>query len=146
MNAINLISATVALIFSISISAQKNIMVYSNSDESAKTREYTLMDKKESKVLSKITYSFNEQGQRVNRISYSWSTSKGWIISDKYEYKYNDTQKLSELSYTKWDSKSNDWFGQSDKIIYIYDSNGILFSTEQIKTDDNKENMLTYNM
>jgi len=145
MNAINFISATVALFFSISISAQKNITVYNNSDELAKTKEYTLIDKNESKVLSKVKYTFDDLGQRINKISYSWNSTKGWIASDKYEYKYNDKKKLEELSYTKWDSKINDWSEKSDRIIHIYDSNGILFSTEEIQIENSKENLLTYN-
>jgi hypothetical protein len=145
MNITTLISAVLSLLLSVNIMAQnRETIVYSNSDEKSNLKEYTILDKNSSEVLSKISFQFDKKGLPTYKTSYTWNSDKGWILSKKYEYLYNDNNQLTDIVFTRWDHDTNQWAGISERITHVYNSNGTLLYTQQILIDNNKNTLLSY--
>lgn len=122
---ITIITSVFAILVSTMNLSAKNRITYTNveSDESGVKKEYVTIDKATSKPESKEYYSYNKDGNIVEKTVSMWNNEKGWVEMAKYEYQYENTNKVSSLTYTEWNKETNGWADKSYFIAHIYDEN-----------------------
>lgn len=107
--------------------------VYSNVDST--TKEYTTVDAKTSKALSKVVYHYDSNRMLQERTFYKWDDTQGWTGTKRYTYEYNN-DRLSTVVYTVWDKKMATWSGTSQHLIHVYGIDGGLLAVEQFEVVD----------
>lgn len=125
-----ILSLVVVLLSAISIYASNpKTKVYSNVDD--QTKEYILMDSKNSKLLNKTVYVYDSEGFLQEKSLYEWSETKGWTGVQKYSYIYN-MHKLATIVYVEWDKNIATWSPKAQHILHTYDKNGKLLAIKQV--------------
>lgn len=112
-------------------------------DDSSKIKEYIVSHAGTSKNLAKTIYKYDNQDRRVERTSYLWNNKKGWVCSQKYEYRYNDSDKISSIVHTEWDKNIDDWKIYSSLLVHTYNENGKLLARKEYIINGEKVSFLS---
>lgn len=147
MKAIILTSVFAVLVSVANLSA-RNVKTYSNveTNETGTKKEYVSIDVETSNPLTKELYNYSADGKlEVKKIS-NWNENKGWVNSAKYEYQYNEVGKVSNVTYTKWNEKTNSWSDKSEFLAHIYNENNEILSIKQIQIENNVDSTLLTQM
>lgn len=91
----------------------------------------------------KMVYHYGNDGLLLEKDEYKWISDKGWTGVQKYEYEYNKDNKLTYLTYTKWDDKLSAWSEYSKQFIHLYDITGKLYTVKDINIDNSKDMAIT---
>lgn len=60
----------------------------------------------------KNVYERNTDNKLVNKQTYIWDATHGWVPSCKYEYYYTISGKLVNLEYSEWNKSANNWINK----------------------------------
>ncbi len=140
MKATFLTSVLVALSFTANVNAN-NVNTYSNIEatESGTKKEYISVNKESLKPLTKSFYNYDSDGRILEKTFSKWSYEKGWEVTGRYEYIYNDVSKVASIIYT--DTNGTD--AKERLLVYLYDENDEFLSIEQIEINDVNSNVFT---
>ena len=128
-----ILSAAVAVLFSVSnISmavAGNNKQIYSdkkiNTVENTVTVTYYEGENDQNLTPVKKTVTRNDANNNPNQKDiYRWSeTEKKWKEVLKYEFVFDESEKLHMLSYTGWDNETNDWDKDIQHLTFLQNTN-----------------------
>lgn len=139
-----ILTSVFAVLVSVANLSARNVTTYSNVEvnRAGTNKEYVSIDNETSKPVTKELYDYGIDGKlEVKKIS-KWDDSKGWVNSSKYEYQYNEVGKVSNVTYTKWNEKTNSWSDKSEFLVHIYNENDEILSIKQIQIENNIDNTL----
>ncbi|MDR3060115.1 MAG: DUF3836 domain-containing protein [Prevotella sp.] len=144
MKAIILASVFASLVFAVNLNA-RNVKVYSNvvNSESGVKKEYVAVDNETLEPVTKKNYVYASDGRILERSVDEWSETDGWRNVNKHVYIYGDTDKVTHITYTKWNKQANAWADKSGCLIYIYDKDDELLAIERVEIDNKKNNFIT---
>lgn len=128
MKAAILTSVLVAFLSVANIYAQeteKKVLTNTEQTESGSVKELTYLNEESSEAEKKVAYHYDEADNLLKKVDYKWDSREGWIPTQKYEYEYNAEGKVSNVTFTKWDSKKNKWDDdKSKRTAHIYNEQG----------------------
>lgn len=128
MKTVILTSVLVAFLSIANIFAQgteKKVLTNIEQTEVGSTKELTYLSEDSSEVEKKIVYHYDLNDILLDKIDYKWDSNEGWVPTQKYEYEYNVEGKVSNVTFTKWDSKRNQWDNDNSKTTaHIYNEQG----------------------
>lgn len=138
-----LISVFAVLVSTMNLNA-KGIATYSNveTNESGVKKEYIKVNEETSTPIEKVNYVLDNNGNVLSRTFSVWKSNKGWVNCIIYNYQYNETNKIANVTYTKWDEKKGIWSDKTDISVYVYDNNNqFLYVRHETRgTDMNNSN------
>jgi len=108
------ILSIILLTFCLSISTYANTretIKFSNIEQSENgcIKEFLYCDKETNTPLSKTIYRYDANGRMLDKATYEWNSSKGWIGTQKYVYEYDENNFPTTPTIVKWDKKANNW-------------------------------------
>lgn len=117
------LSLLVGLFISVGISAKNpETTTFSNIKTTAtgSIKEFTTFTKDTNTPVQRSLYTYDLSGNIQEKTVYAWNENNGWVGVQKLEYSYNDADKdkPSALTYTKWDTKTNNWSNKSKTVTY----------------------------
>ncbi|MFV0538009.1 MAG: DUF3836 domain-containing protein [Dysgonomonas sp.] len=109
------------------------------------TKEYVIADKN-LKPDEKAVFECGTDGKLLTRFFYKWDAKAGlWIAVHKHDYNYNESGRVVNVVYTRWDNKLQSWSSKSQHLLHSYDNNGKLLSTKQTQVEVKKEVFIVEN-
>lgn len=119
----------VGLFFAVHTSAKKpETTTLSNVEVTANgtIKELTTFATDTSEPIQRSVYKYDLSGNIQEKVTYEWDGFNGWVGLQKMEYAYDNvnSDKPASLTFTKWDSKRNDWSKDSKVVSYTYDEEG----------------------
>lgn len=99
-----------------------------NKSEKGTIKECILYDKSKPQILAKITYTFDSEGKRTERVLYLSDNKNNWTPAQMHSYKYNKQGKIADIIYTKWNKNKKCWNEKSDYLIHVYGDDGKLLT------------------
>lgn len=116
-----------------------DLIIYNNTskNENGTVREYIQYDKSISRISGKSIYTFDSTGTRTQRIHYIYKNNT-WVPVHKYDYVYNDHGQVSNVIYTKWNKRSDNWAQKSENMIHIYKNTGELLAVNKETINNDK--------
>lgn len=136
MKATVLTTILVAFLSIVNVSASEpKTKIYNNIEttENGCIKEYTFINLETLSPEKKSVYEYNAEGLLLTKTEYKWKSEGGWAGFQKYEYEYNQNNKLTYLTHTEWDSKLNTWSETSKQLAHLYDENGQLLTVKEIQ-------------
>lgn len=108
---------------------EKKVLTNIEQTESGSTKELIYLSEHSSEVEKKVVYHYDLNDNLLDKIDYKWDSHEGWVPTQKYEYEYNVEGKVSNVTFTKWDSKKKRWEnGKSKTTAHIYNEQGELMA------------------
>ncbi|WP_165044347.1 DUF3836 domain-containing protein [Dysgonomonas sp. ZJ709] len=125
-------------------SQQRGTIVYNNIDNtgSVTTKECIAVDKQTLAPLTKSTYIFDADGNKIEKVVYTWSNS-GWVAKQKNEYQCASSNQLASLIYTEWNAEKSEWSDKSEYLLHTYNDGGEWVATSQMRIDNTITNLVT---
>lgn len=107
-----LLSVFAAFFFSLSIYADSpKVIKFSNIEETTEgcVKEFLYCDEDTKAPLEKTVYPYDLEGRMLDKASYKWNDSKGWVGTQKFMYKYSSDNQPQQPTVVKWNDKKNCW-------------------------------------
>lgn len=119
------LSLLIGLFITVGVSAKDPVTTtFSNIEMTASgsIKEFTTFTKDTNQPVQRSLYKYDLAGNIQEKIVYGWVDNKGWIGIQKLEYTYENenADKPSQLLYTKWDVRTNDWSNKTKKVTYSH--------------------------
>lgn len=116
-----ILTLVTVFISTVNIMAQgSNEEVYSNINNNKNVIEKIRIDTDLKKPMDRKIYLNGESGRRVSMLHYIWNVNRGWICYSKRDYAYDLQDRLSEVSYVKWNDRRKMWEKKIEVVTYIY--------------------------
>lgn len=105
---------SILLLFCLSISINANTretITFSNIEktETGCVKEFLYCDKDTNAPLAKTIYNYDAEGRLLDKASYDWNGSQGWVGTQKYLYSYGENNQPLTPTLIKWDKKNKCW-------------------------------------
>lgn len=133
-----ILTSVFAVLVSVTSVSAKDGKVYSNVEcnESEVKKELIVLDSKTSAPLNQNVYIYDVDGNIQEKVVSKWIEDKGWVSTAKYEYTYNEQGKVANLTYTKWDKKSDTWAADSQLFVHVYDESSELIAVNELSVNN----------
>lgn len=123
------LSLLIGLFITVGVSAKNpETTTFSNIETTASgsIKEFTTFTKDTNEPVQRSLYKYDLAGNIQEKVVYGWVNKRGWIGVQKLEYNYanGNSDKPTELIYTKWDTNTNDWSNKTKKVKYTYNEDG----------------------
>lgn len=122
------LSLLIGLFITVGVSAKNpETTTFSNIETTASgsIKEFTTFTKDTNQPVQRSLYKYDLAGNIQEKVVYGWIDKKGWVGIQKLEYAYENesADKPSQLIYTKWDARTNDWSNKTKKVTYSHNNN-----------------------
>lgn len=108
---------------------EKKVLTNIEPTETGSKKEVVFLNEESFKAEKKVTYHYDLDNNLLQKIDYNWDAYIGWVPTQKYEYEYNFTGKVSLVTFTKWNDKKSKWANDKSKYTaLIYDEQGVLMA------------------
>lgn len=119
----------IGLFFAVNLSAKKpETTTLSNVEVTANgtIKELTTFATETNEPMQRSVYKYDLSGNILEKVTYKWNGSNGWLGLQKMEYAYDEqnSDKPASLTFAKWDNKKNDWSKDVKIVTYQYDEDG----------------------